>query len=100
MEMYRQGGLLLIPVDQAPPGVEASREADGALVLVTQGGVPHHTLLGEGATLVCDEWYEWYLTVTNPQGVDLVREGRATIRVRPGCYRLGLQHGFRYWEAD
>ena len=99
MEMYRQGRVLVIPVDEARPGLEAPREEDGRLVLFPDYDSPAYTIVGEGAIFLIDEFYEYYLTVTNPEGVDLVHEGRATVRVRPGVYRVARQYGFDYWPG-
>lgn len=99
MEMYRQGGVLLVPVGATPPGREAPPEAEGGLVLAFDEDTPVCTVIGGGAILVVDETREWYLTVTDPEGVDLVREGRATVRVRPGSYRVALQCGYQYWPG-
>ena len=99
MEMYRQGGVLLIPVDEAPPGREAPREEDGRLALSTRGDEPFYWIVGGGATLILDEWWEFYLTVTDPEGVELVHEGRATVRVRPGSYRVARRYGHQYWPG-
>lgn len=96
MDMYRQGRLLLIPVDETPPGQEAPREDDGRLVLCYDHEEPMCVIVGGGATLILDEHREWYLTVTSPEGVDLVHPARATLRVQPGNYRVGFQHGFQY----
>jgi hypothetical protein len=98
MEMYRQGGLLLIPVESAPSGRQVDRVADGRLVLAgVDSGRHAHAIVEAGATLVVDEWGEWFLTVTEAGGVNLTHEERAPVRVLPGSYRVALQRSHNYW---
>lgn len=89
MEIYRQGDVLLIPVDTIPEGAKpVARDTRGRLVLAEGEVTGHaHAILDETAELVtADEAAELYLLVHGTDPVDLLHEEHATIQVPPGQY--------------
>jgi len=89
MEIYRQGDVLLIPVDNIPDGTRTvARDDRGRLVLAEGEVTGHaHAIVDEAAELVtADEAAELYLLVHGTDPVALLHEEHATVQVPPGKY--------------
>lgn len=96
---YRQGDVLLVPVDEVPAGLSGVPRENGRLILA-HGEVTGHAheivddraeLYGtpnlEGGLISVDEAAELYLLVHGDGPVELVHDEHATITVEPGAYR-------------
>lgn len=96
---YRQGDVLLVPVDEIPAELTPVQRENGRLILA-HGEVTGHAhaivdpraeLLGtpnsEGGLISVDEAAELYLLVHGDEPVDLVHDEHDTIAVQPGGYR-------------
>lgn len=96
---YRQGDVLLVPVDEVPANL-ARVERENGRVILAHGEVTGHAhaivderaeLLGtpdaEGGIVSVDEAAELYLLVHGDEPVDLVHDEHETIKVEPGAYR-------------
>src|SRR5579872_6115678 len=82
MEIYRQGDVLLIPVDNIPDGTRTvARDDRGRLVLAEGEVTGHaHAIVDEAAELVtADEAAELYLLVHGTDPVALLHEEHAKI---------------------
>lgn len=94
---YRQGDVLLIPIDKIPPRVHESVErVEGRLVLAEGEATGHaHTIVDESAELVTPEGAaELYLLVHGTKPVELVHQEHDTIPVEPGAYRVVRQREY------
>lgn len=96
---YRQGDVLLVPVDDVPKGLAAVPRENGRVILA-HGEVTGHAhaidndraeLLGvpdqEDGLVSVDEAAELYLLVHGTDPVDLVHDEHSTITVEPGAYK-------------
>ncbi len=97
--MVRQGDVLLVPVDDIPPGAEVARDARGRLVLAEGEVTGHaHVILDEGAIMTESEQGR-FLRIVAGMGVDLAHEEHGTIHLAPGSYRQVPQYEYDPVEA-
>ena len=95
---YRQGDVLLIPIDKTP--LDAHVHVDrvqGRLVLAEGEATGHaHTIVDESAELVTPEGAaELYLLVHGTDPVELVHQEHDTIPVEPGAYKVIRQREYQ-----
>lgn len=96
---YRQGDVLLVPIDEVP-AVLAPIPRENGRVILAHGEVTGHAhaivddraeLLGtpnvEGGLISIDEAAELYLLVHGDKPVELVHDEHDTIAVAPGAYK-------------
>lgn len=97
---YRQGDVLLIPIDSPPTDAEQVSRIDGALVLAEGEATGHaHTISDETAELVtAEEAAELYLLVHGTESVELVHQEHDTIPVEPGAYKVIRQREYSRQE--
>lgn len=96
---YRQGDVLLVPVDNIPSAAKLGKPEHGRWILA-HGEVTghHHSLLVEdGVELVtaqeADELRMW-LSVTTAEPVPLEHQEHDTIPVAPGLYEVRRQREY------
>ena len=96
---YRQGDVLLVPIDEMPADLQPVERENGRVILA-HGEVTGHAhaivddraeLFGvpstEGGLISIDEAAELYLLVHGDEPVDLVHDEHSTIAVEPGAYK-------------
>lgn len=96
---YRQGDVLLIPIDEVPAELLPVPRENGWVILA-HGEVTGHahaivddraelfgTAAAEGGVISVDEAAELYLLVHGDEPVALVHDEHETIAVEPGAYR-------------
>jgi len=99
--MYRQGDILLVRFAGLPNEVIQPRDAKGRLVLAEGEATGHaHAIVHSGARLHGSESDDRLLEVLAEDGVDLVHEEHATIRIPPGVYRVIHQREHRYEHSS
>ena len=89
--MYRQGDLLLVPIDTIPKnrGRVQPRDRRGRVVMAEGEVTGHaHAIRKAGARLYGDDVARRFLRVFENDGVDLVHEEHATIHLAKGAYRV------------
>lgn len=96
---YRQGDVLLVPIDEVPADLTPVPRENGRVILAHGEATGHaHAivddraeLLGtpnaEGGLISIDEAAELYLLVHGDEPVDLVHDEHDTIAVEPGAYK-------------
>ena len=97
--MYRQGDILLIPIDEVPDtrGAAQARDVRGRIVLAEGEATGHaHAIEANGARLFGDDLQRRFLEVIADGGVDLVHEEHAAIHLNPGAYRVVRQREWVY----
>ena len=95
MEIYRQGDVLLIPVNAVPDGVKKVRRTKRGLVLAEGEATGHaHAILDRGASLYelvsssdVEEMRRRFLHV-ECEGIALVHDEHATIHVPSRVYEV------------
>ena len=96
--MYRQGDILLIPIDQVPPGTKPVKRENGKLILAHGEITGHHHAFDtdvENVELVSKEdAAELYLLVYGDETVPLTHQEHATIPVAPGKYEVRRQREY------
>jgi hypothetical protein len=90
--MFRQGDVLLVPVDEIPEGVKQVRRDRGRVVLAYGEVTGHAHALEEpdAELLVLEE--RRFLRV--PSGAELRHEEHSTIEVVPGLYEVVIQREY------
>ena len=98
--MYRQGDVLLVPVEAMPDGLYAMDHEGGRVVLALGEATGHaHAITDDGATLYSDdpvakrESNVVYLRVRRPAA--LLHEEHSQIDLPPGVYHVVRQ---RQWS--
>jgi hypothetical protein len=89
-QSYRQGDVLIVPVDSIPEATQPVAREQGRVVLA-HGEVTghHHSIVEEGVELVtAEEAAELYLLVHGTEPVELTHQEHDTIRVEPGEYQV------------
>ncbi len=99
-EAYRQGDVLLVRERDGfslPESVRlVERDDAGRIVLAFGEATGHaHAVVDPDANLFEAQLGFRYLVVGG-DGVDLLHEEHAPIRLRPGCYRVHRQREYRY----
>lgn len=102
---YRQGDVLLIPVDEVPAKMAPVARENGRVILAHGEATGHaHAIVDERAELVglavdeelvtADQAAELYLMVHGDGPVDLVHDEHDTIPVEAGAYRVIRQREY------
>ncbi|MGH2675955.1 MAG: type II toxin-antitoxin system prevent-host-death family antitoxin [Actinomycetota bacterium] len=91
--VYRQGDVLLVEIENLPPGRKAAREGGRLILARGEAGGHAYAILDEAAE-VTETTGGRYLRVLAPGGVDLVHEEHDPIRVPRGAYRVELQREY------
>jgi hypothetical protein len=93
--MYRQGDVLIIPVDAAPGPLEAVVRENGRIILAHGEATGHaHAIRADGAALFRDpELAAMFLTVTGEPAA-LEHDEHDTIMLPPGTYRIVRQREY------
>ena len=97
--MYRQGDVLLVPINRLPQnrGDLQSRDDAGRVVLAEGEVTGHaHAISAPGADLYGDDLIRRFLAVLDEGGVDLNHEEHATIHLPKGRYRVVRQRQWIY----
>lgn len=98
--MYRQGDVLLVPIDKLPShrGTPQERDRQGRIILAEGEVTGHaHAIVADGARLYGENLGRRFLQVLDEGGVDLTHEEHATIHLPRGRYRVIRQ---RQWLYD
>jgi hypothetical protein len=98
--MYRQGDVLLVPIDKLPAnkGPVQLRDERCRIVLAEGEVTGHaHGITHDGARLYGEDLARRFLQVLDRGGVDLTHEEHATIHLPRGRYRVIRQ---RQWVYD
>lgn len=94
-EIYRQGDILLIPIEDTPRNTKAVKRENGKLILAHGEVTGHHHAFAEdvrNVELVTNEQAaELYLLVHGTSLAPLTHQEHATIPVAPGRYRVQRQ---------
>lgn len=95
-QLYRQGDVLLVAVDEAPGETKPVKRGARGLVLAEGEATGHaHVITDESAELVsADEAAELYLLVHGTEAVTLTHEEHATVLVPPGAYEVRRQREY------
>jgi hypothetical protein len=93
--MYRQGDVLILPVDSVPGSLEAVARENGRIVLAHGEATGHaHAIRAEGAALFRDpHLMAMFLTVTDEPAA-LEHDEHDTIVLPPGRYRILRQREY------
>ena len=97
-KMYRQGDVLIIPVETIPSGTVPVERENGRVVLAHgEATGHHHSIVHTDVELVskveADELRMW-MTVTAPEPVELAHQEHDTILVPPGLYEVRRQREY------
>lgn len=91
--MFRQGDVILIPVQQLPDGKSVARE-NGRIVLAHGEATGHaHTVAEINASLIEIETGERFLEIV--RDAELVHDEHNTIALAPGIYKVGRQREYQ-----
>lgn len=99
MNLFRQGDVLLIPVDKIPKSAKRAKPDNGRWVLAYGEVTGHHhsVAVEDGVELVtaeeADELRMW-LSVTTDEPVALTHQEHATIMLPPGQYERRIQREY------
>jgi hypothetical protein len=105
-KQYRQGDVLLVPIEDVPRGMRSVPLEHGRLVLAHGEVTGHaHAISAGRAELIgrtedreklvtAEQAVELYLLVHGDEPVQLVHEEHATIDVDPGRYRIVRQREY------
>jgi hypothetical protein len=93
--MYRQGDILIIPVESIPDGLEPVAREGGSVVLAHGEVTGHaHAIKAEGAALFRDpKLMAVFMTVTGDP-VALEHDEHSTIVIPPGDYQVIRQREY------
>lgn len=99
-EMYRQGDVLLVPIEKLPEGAKKVRRGRRGLVLAEGEATGHaHAIVDEGASLYelvdasdVEEMRQRFLRVD--QEVAVVHEEHGTVTPAPGDYEVRIQREY------
>ena len=97
--MYRQGDVLLVPIDKLPgnPGPVQQRDDQRRIVLAEGEATGHAHAIGDArARLYGADLGRRFLKVLAEGGVELTHEEHATIRLPRGLYRVIRQREWFY----
>jgi hypothetical protein len=98
MNMYRQGDVLLIAVDDIDNTAPQKRDPEGRIVLAYGEVTGHaHAIHDKAATLYGTDLEERFLEVLRDSGVTLSHEEHAPIHLPHGAYRVVRQ---REWTTE
>jgi hypothetical protein len=94
--MYRQGDVLIIPVDSIPEKLDAMEREDGRVVLAHGELTGHaHAIKDEGAALFRDpKLTAVFMRVSGDAPVALEHEDHDTIMIPPGKYQVVRQREY------
>jgi hypothetical protein len=94
--MYRQGDVLIVPVDSIPGNLAPVARENGRIILAHGEATGHaHAIRAEGAALLRDAGpMAVFLTVTG-ESAALEHDGHDTIMLPPGSYRILRQREYR-----
>lgn len=95
--LYRQGDILLAPIDIVPDGTYPIDAEDGRLILARGEITGHHHSITDTADVelvTADEAAELYLLVHGSEPVALTHQEHATIELPPGNYRVVRQREY------
>lgn len=94
--VYRQGDVLLVPLEHAPKPATPVMQRPGRLILAEGEATGHaHAILDDAAELVTAEWpRRLYLIVGGTRPVELVHEEHATLLIEPGTYEVRRQREY------
>jgi hypothetical protein len=94
--MYRQGDVLIVPVQSLPENLEPIGREGGRVVLAHGEATGHaHAITAEGAALFRDpELAAIFMTVSGEMPVALEHEEHSTISIPPGSYRVIRQREY------
>jgi hypothetical protein len=94
--MYRQGDILLIPIEKMPAGACPVARQGGCLVLAHGKATgPAHVIKDERAALFCDpKFAAIFMLVEGEDPVALEHEEHDTIAIPPGEYRIVRQREY------
>lgn len=97
--LYRQGDVLVIPVDNVPPGLSKVKRDRGRIVLAYGEVTGHaHAIADRGAELLEDtELQDRFLRVLAEGGVALRHEEHGTITLPRGDYIVRRQREWAPW---
>lgn len=95
---YRQGDVLLVPIDELPAELQPVERENGRVILAHGEVTGHaHAIADDRAELFSDptadglisidEAAELYLLVHGDEPVELVHDEHSTIAVEPGAYK-------------
>jgi len=94
-QIYRQGDILLVPINFTPRNTKAVKRENGKLILAHGEITGHHHAFGTDVRNVelvtADEAAELYLLVHGTEYAPLTHQEHATIPVAPGSYRVRRQ---------
>lgn len=104
LRLYRQGDILLVPVDSIPEGTKPLARENGRVVLAHGEVTGHcHAIvepevelvgLGDQQLVSAEQAAELYLLVNGADDVALVHEEHSTISVPPGQYEVRRQREY------
>jgi hypothetical protein len=94
--LYRQGDVLIIPVNEVPGGLDPVARENGRIVLAHGETTGHvHSIAAEGAALFRDpNLAAAFLTVTG-ETIVVEHDEHDTIHLPPGSYRIVRQREYR-----
>jgi len=96
-EHYRQGDILLIPIDDAPRNAKAVNRENGKLILAHGEVTGHHHAFATDVTnveLVTKEGAEQLYLMVHGVSAPLTHQEHATIDVAPGIYEVRRQREY------
>lgn len=98
-EHFRQGDVLLVPVDNIPANAKPVKRENGKLILAHGEVTGHHhsVPVQEGVELVTAEAaneLRMWLNITTDEPVALTHQEHATIMVPPGQYERRIQREY------
>jgi hypothetical protein len=94
--MYRQGDVLIIPVQSIPENLEPIERKGGRAVLAHGEATGHaHAIAAAGAALFRDaELAAIFMTVSEEAPVALMHDEHGTIMIPPGKFRVVRQREY------
>ena len=91
--IYRQGDVLLVPVDEVPAGKSVEREGGKLILARGEATGHHHAVLDRNAELM-ESAEAVYLKIMEAPA-HLTHQEHATIEVPPGTYRVVRQREYQ-----
>ena len=91
--IYRQGDVLLVPVDEVPAGKSVKREGSKLILARGEATGHHHAVMERNAELI-ESAEAVYLKIMEAPA-HLTHQEHATITVAPGTYRVVRQREYQ-----
>lgn len=91
--MYRQGDVLLVPVDSVPQDAKKKRRVGGRVILAAGEVTGHHHAIRDSGVALLELGERRFVSV-GEEGAELKHEEHSTIPVAPGAYEVIIQREY------